>query len=135
MEINSMQFIEELMYQEWESFAEFAYQEFKRIGRGAIFIDFNEFKITTGPNGEQSFEVDQYKYFSINNKDFGGQDVHDKIIAYDPNTQVVFVFRLRMPPVGKQGDFDLAPTVTFMGSPNDKPSPKEIYKRKHKKKK
>lgn len=130
-DINSKEFIDELMYQEWESYAEFAYQEFLRIGRGAIFVDLNDVKITTGSKGEQHFETEGFKYFSVNNSDFAGQEIHDKILAYDPATQVVFVFRLRMPPVSKQGEFEIAPTIIFVGNVSDKPLPKQLYYSKH----
>ncbi|HLG15759.1 MAG TPA: hypothetical protein VJH03_14830 [Blastocatellia bacterium] len=130
-DINSKEFIDALILQDWETYAEFAYQEFLRMGRGAIFIDLNEAKISIGSQGEQSFEFDGFKYFSINNPDFLGQEIHDKILAYNPASEVVFVLRLRMLPLSKQGEFEMAPTVVFGGNVKGRPSPKELYESRH----
>ena len=126
-DVNSNEFQEALIVQEWGDLAQFAYQEFLRIGRGAILFDLNAIRISTGPGGETNLDFDEYRYSSINNPDFIGQEIHDKILAYDPAKEIVLVFKLRAPRVAKQGDFDMAWTAIYVGSVFDKPTPKEIY--------
>lgn len=130
-DINSQEFTDQLIYQEWETYARFAYEQFLNRGRGAVYIDFNEVRISTGPHGETNFDLDKFRYVPINNKDIVGQEMHDKMLAYNPSTEVVFVFRLRGSPVAKQGEFEMATTVFFVGNVNDKPSPKALYNAKH----
>lgn len=124
-DINSQQFQITLVEQEWESYAEFAYQAFCNKGRGAIYIDLNEVRISTGPSGETNFDLDRFSYVPINNKDIVGQEMHDKMLSYDPSTEVVFVFRFRTESIKRPDGFELAPTGIFVYT--KEPTPKQLH--------